>query len=137
MKWVMTSVVALVVLAGCGFDVQSPDVFLFTRTGTAPGHPTLSLLVNNGGTARCNGGKSRSISSAQLISARDLSDNLSSDATSGLTIKPTAGTVYTYAVRMQQGTVRFPDVAGRTHKYLAQAELYFVQAMLGICNISA
>jgi hypothetical protein len=130
------ALVAACVLAGCGFDVQSPDVFLITRTATN-GAAKLTLLVNNGGTARCNGGKSRSISSAQLISARDLSDNLSRDATSGLTIKPTAGTVYTYAVRMQQGTVRFPDVAGRTHKYLAQAELYFVEAMQGMCHISA
>ena len=38
---------------------------------------------------------------------------------------------------MQGGTIRFPDVAGRNHKYLAQAELYFVQAMQGICHISA
>jgi hypothetical protein len=123
-----------VLLAGCGLDVQSPDIFLITRVGQGS---KLTLLVNNGGFARCNGGKSKAISSGQLISARDLSDNLQSDASNGLTIDPTAHTVYTYTIRMQPGTIRFPDVAAGGHRYLAQAEFYFVRAMQGICHISA
>ena len=134
MRRLLAPIVAVVLLAGCGLDVQSPDIFLITRTGQGS---TLRLLVNNGGFARCNGGKSKAISSSQLISARDLSDNLQTDATDGLTIKPTAHAVYTYTIRMQQGTIRFPDVAAAGHKYLPQAELYFVQAMQGICHITA
>ena len=34
--------------------MQSPDLFLLTRTGQGA---TLTLLVNDGGTIRCNGGK--------------------------------------------------------------------------------
>ena len=130
----VTVAFAAAVPAGCGLDVGSPDVFLITRLGHGS---KLSVLINNGGFARCNGGKTKAISSSQLISARDLSDNLATDATKGLTIKPTARTIYTYSIRMQQGTIRFPDVAGASHKYLAQAELYFVQAMQGICHITA
>jgi hypothetical protein len=136
-KGLLGVALAVVVLAGCGLDVRSPDIFLVTRTGTGPTRPTLTLLVNNGGFARCNGGRSKTISSGQLIAARDLSDNLQSDALKGLTIKPTAHTVYTYSIRMQAGTIRFPDVAAGGHKSLAQAELYFVQAMQGICHIAA
>ena len=127
-------VLAAPLVAGCGLDVASPDVFLITRTGQGS---KLTLLVNNGGTARCNGGKSRAISSSQLIAARDLSDNLTSNAMKGLTIKPTAQTVYSYTVRMQQGTISFPDVAAGAHKYLAQTEQYFIRAMQDICGISA
>jgi hypothetical protein len=134
MRPVAAAVLTLLVLAGCGLDVASPDVFLITRAGL---DSKLSLLVNNGGFARCNGGRTKTISSSQLISARDLSDNLTADATNGLTIAPTANTIYTYTIRMQQGTIRFPDVAAGSHKYLAQAELYFVQAMQGICGVSA
>ena len=121
-------------LAGCGLSVRSPDVFLIKRTGQ---NAKLTLLVNNGGFASCNGGKQKVISSSQLISARDLSDNLTNDATENLSIKPTSGTIYDYVIQMQEGTIRFPDVAGRSHKYLAQAELYFVQAMQAICHINA
>ncbi|HEX3979337.1 MAG TPA: hypothetical protein VHW96_23905, partial [Solirubrobacteraceae bacterium] len=67
--------VVAVLLAGC-FDVQSADLFLLTRTGQGR---TLTLLVNDGGTIRCDGGKAKAVSNSTLISARDLSDNLSTD----------------------------------------------------------
>ena len=41
-------------LAGCGLNVASPDLFVLTRTGQGG---KLTLLVNDGGTVRCNGGK--------------------------------------------------------------------------------
>ena len=56
---------AALALVGCGFDVQSPDDFLLTRTGQGK---TLTLLVNDSGTIRCNGSKPRPISDALLIS---------------------------------------------------------------------
>jgi hypothetical protein len=122
-----------VALAGC-FDVASPDVFLLTRTG--PG-PTLSLLVNDSGTISCDGGKTKPISNARLIAARDLADNLGTDATARLTIPPEAGSVYYYRIKLEQGTVSFPDrAADSRHPNLAQAELFAIEAAQQACGLS-
>ena len=48
--WLLLGLIA-VVLAGCGLNVQSADLFLLTRTGQGP---KLTLLVNDSGTIRCN-----------------------------------------------------------------------------------
>jgi len=118
-------------LAGC-FDVQSPDLFLITRTGQGA---TLTILVNNSGTISCDRGQAKPISSARLITARDLSDNLAGDATNGLTIPPAAGDAYYYRIKLQQGTVSFPDrAADASHPILAQAELFALRAAQQACG---
>jgi hypothetical protein len=126
------AVAVAVVLAGC-FDVQSADLFLLTRTGQGQ---KLTLLVNDGGTIRCNGGKAKTISNTALITARDLSDNLATDAQDKLTIPKAPGSVYYYRIRLQQGTVAFPDRASATRKVLAQAELFAAQAAHQECGLS-
>jgi hypothetical protein len=118
--------------AGC-FDVRSADLFLLTRTGQGS---TLTLLVNDGGTIRCNGGKAKAVSNTTLIAARDLADNLAGDAQDKLTIPRTPGTVYYYRIRLEQGTVAFPDRASATRKVLAQAELFAAQAAQRDCGLS-
>jgi hypothetical protein len=118
--------------AGC-FDVRSADLFLLTRTGQGS---TLTLLVNDGGTIRCNGGKAKRVSNTTLIAARDLADNLAGDAQDKLTIPRTPGTVYYYRIRLEQGTVAFPDRAAATRKVLAQAELFAAQAAQRDCGLS-
>ena len=64
-RWRRFSCDRRVLLAGCGFDVEEPDLFLVTRTG-GQGHK-LSLLVNDSGTVSCNGGKPKAISDPQLL----------------------------------------------------------------------
>ena len=120
-------------LAGCGLNVQSPDLFVLTRTGE--GH-TLTLLINDGGTIRCNGAKAKPINDTTLINARDLSDNLANDAGQHLTIPPAAGQVYYFRIRLQQGTVSFPDRAAHTQKVLAQAALFATQTAVTDCGLS-
>jgi hypothetical protein len=88
-----------VALAGCGLDVQQADLFLLTRTGQGP---KLTLLPNDSGTIRCDGGKARTLPDALLIEARDLAQDLDNDARRGLTIKPMPGTVFS------MGRSRFP-----------------------------
>ena len=61
-------------VTGCGFEVEEPDLFLVTRTG-AQGHK-LSLLVNDGGTISCDGGKPKNLPDPLLLQARDLATNL-------------------------------------------------------------
>jgi len=122
-----------IVVAGCGLDVQEPDLFVLTRTGQGT---KLSLLVNSSGTIRCNGGKTRMISSALLIQARDLADNLANDAKAGLDLPPRPDTVFSYRIRMQQGTFRFSDRDTLHHPELAQAELFAAQVAQSPCGLS-
>jgi hypothetical protein len=120
-------------LGGCGLDVQSPDLFLLTRTGQGP---ALTLLVNDGGTIRCNGGKPKQLSDHMLIQARALADSLDKDAKNKLEIAAAArGSVNFYTVKLQDGKVTFPDTAGASHKELAQAELFAVQAAQSPCGL--
>ena len=119
-----------VAVGGC-FDVQSPDLFLLTRTDQGG---KLSLLVNDGGTIRCNGAKAKPVSDSTLIAARDLADNLATDAQNHLRIPRAAGSVYYFTIKLQQGTISFPDRAAATRKVLAQAELFAAQTAQKECG---
>jgi hypothetical protein len=114
-----------VTAAGCGLQVAAPDLFAITRTGPGGAH---TVVVNDSGSVRCDRGRARPIPSATLIAARDLADNLGSDAGRHLTLPSPAGTASTFTIRMPQGTIRFPDRAGGAHRELAAAELFFLQA---------
>jgi hypothetical protein len=120
-------------VAGCGFGVQAPDLFLLTRTGAGG---RLTLLVNDGGTIRCNGGKSRSLSDPLLLQARDLASSLGGDAREKLRIPSPANSVYRYTIRLQPGTISFPDTATASGKYprLAQAEQFALQVAQQACR---
>jgi hypothetical protein len=121
-----------VVLAGCGLSVQSADLFLLTRTGAGR---RLTLLVSDGGTVRCDGGSAKPLSDKLLIQARDLTNTLNDDAKRGMHIPPTPRSVATYTVRLQHGTISFPDTAARAHSELAQLELFAVQASQDPCGL--
>jgi hypothetical protein len=130
----LAAVVALSIgLGGCGLNVQSPDLFLLTRSGEGR---QLTLLVNDGGTIRCNGGKARPLSDPLLLQARDLETNLDADVLSKLRFVAAPNSVFTYAVRLQDGTLRFPDTAAAEHTELAQTEQFTVQAAQQACGLS-
>jgi hypothetical protein len=118
-------------LVGCGFSVQSPDDFLLTRTGQGA---KLTMLVNDSGTIRCDGSAPKQISSSMLISARDLVDNLDKDAKARLNLPQASNSVYRYMIRMQDGTIHFPDTAAVAHHELAGAEQYALEALAGPCR---
>jgi hypothetical protein len=120
-------------LAGCGLNVRSPDLFLLTRTGQGS---KLTLIVSDAGTIRCNGAKAKPISDPLLIQARDLSDSLASDAGQGLSLPWRPGSVFSYRISVQQGTIRFSDRAAGGHRELAQAELFAAQAAQRACGLS-
>ena len=129
---VVTATAALLALAGCGLNVRSPDLFVMTRTGAGK---TLTLLVNDDGTIRCNGGQPKHLSDQMLLQARDLATSLDDDAKAKLQIAAEARSVTFYTVKLQDGKITFPDVAARTHKELAQAELFAVQTAQGPCGL--
>jgi hypothetical protein len=127
----LAATVVIAGLAGCGLDVQSADLFLLTRTGAGQ---KLTALVNDAGTVRCNGGASKTLSDPLLLQARDLATSLDKDAKANLRIAPGPHSVYQYTVRLQNGTISFPDTAAATHHELSQAELFAVQVADGPCR---
>jgi len=124
---------AILALAGCGLNVASPDLFVLKRTGAGK---TLTMIVNDAGTIRCNGGKSKTLPDPLLLQARDLATSLDKDAKAKLQIAAAADTVTFYTVTLQDGKITFPDTAGRSRKELAQAELFTVQAAQRGCGLS-
>ena len=134
MRWILVG--ALIgLLAGCGVAVQAPDLFLLTRTGAGA---KLTLLVNDGGTIACNGGRPRRLPDPLLLQARDLASSLGGDAQEELRIPSPAGSVFRYTMRLQGGTIAFPDTAAATGKYprLAQAEQFLLKAARQGCGLS-
>ena len=125
---------ATLLLWGCGIDITSADLFVLTRTGQGQ---TLRMLVNDGGTIRCNGGHARSLSNALLLRARDLASSLDKDVKAHMKFPSKANTVFTYRVQLQDGVLSFADTSAAGHTELAQAELFAVQAAQSACGIAA
>ena len=134
MRWALALIGLAALLAGCGFDVQSPDLFSLTRTGQGG---KLTLLVNDGGTIRCNGHR-RPLADPLLLEARDLAGSLDGDAKAGLRIASPPNSVFHYKISLQGGTISFPDTATASGKFpaLAQAELFTVHAAQRACGLS-
>ena len=120
------------VLAGC-FDVRSADLFLLTRTGQGS---KLTLLVSDAGTVACDGRQPKALNDQLLIAARDLADNLSSDAARNLKLPVTPGTIFTYTIKLQGGSVTFSDRDTAHHPILAQAEVLAAQVAQQACNLN-
>ncbi len=111
--------------------MEQPDLFLLKRTGSGT---TLTELVNTGGTVRCDNRKTEQMPSKLLLSARTLTGALDRDARHHLDIPSGPGSVYRYRVKLQGGTIAFPDTAARTHPELARLELIALGIAAGPCR---
>ena len=129
-RW-LAAVLLCAGLAGC-FNVQSGDLFQLTRTGQGK---QLTLLFNDSGTVACNGGAAKTLPDPLLLEARDLATTLNDDAQAGLHIAPPANAVFLYAIKLQNGTITFPDTAGAVHPELAQAEQLALNTAQQACGI--
>jgi hypothetical protein len=130
-KFVATAAVAIAA-SGCGLAVRAPDLFLLKRVGQ--GRP-LTLLVNDGGTIRCNGGPAKQLPDPLLLRARTLANDLDKDAKAGLRIPSPARSVASYTIKLQDGTISFPDTAAATHPELGRAELFALQVSQNPCGL--
>lgn len=97
-------------LGGCG--TPSPDLFVAQREGTVRG-AKLHLLVSDT-TVRCNDGPALALTSAQTIEARDITKDLL-EVQSGAIAVPKAppAQIFSFTIRDEGGTLRFPDTAQR------------------------
>jgi hypothetical protein len=97
----------------------------------------LTLLVNSGGTVRCNGSATKTVPDKLLLKARNLTGRLNKDARRHLRIPAGPDSVYRYRVKLQRGTIAFPDTAARNHPELAQLVLLAVKLEQGPCQGAA
>jgi hypothetical protein len=116
---------AALALAGCGLAVQSPDLFGLTRTG---GGKRLVMVVNDGGTVRCNGRPPTPLPDRLLIVARSLTGQLDADARTKLDPPSPPRSFYRFQVSLQKGGFSFPDTSAVHRPELAKLEQFVLQA---------
>jgi len=124
---------AAILLDGCG-GVTAADLFLLERTGSGPGQH-LVLLVNEEGLAHCNGGKPLRISDPQLVQARAISEELAPLASSATSLPPRPGSVLSYSVRVESGTVHFSDNSLAQPRVLRNLALFVLQVAQQVCGL--
>ena len=107
---------ACVLALGAGCGAPSRDLFIVERTGALPG-ARLTLVVDDGGFVRCNGGERLQVSSEQLIDARELTRALDGEeidpgpARRGLSLPARPGSQLRFIVRTEHGRVAFADTS--------------------------
>jgi hypothetical protein len=124
-------VLAALALAGCGSP--SADLFLINRSG-ADRNANLTLLVSDDGTVTCNGAK-HEIPNEKLLDARKLTRELSPQAELHLVLPPRPGTVLSYKVRMEAGTVAFSDTSRPLPSEFAELELFTKSIAEDVCGL--
>ncbi len=128
-------VVTLVVVGLLGCGARYPDLLVVQRSGSIPG-ARLTLLVNDGGTVRCNGGRERRLGDPNLLLARDIVRGLEREARRRRTLPPGPGSILRYRLRMEEGTVNFSDTStGARGGAFAQAQLFTRRVAQQVCGL--
>ena len=123
---------AALALAGCGST--SADLFVVNRSGTDR-NANLTLLVSDDGTVTCNGSK-HEIPNEKLLDARKLTRELSPQAELHLVLPPRPGSVLSYKVRMEAGTVAFSDTSRPLPSGFAELEVFTKSISEDVCGLS-
>ena len=97
---------AAAVASSCGTPL--PDLFDVTRSGRDP-NANVTMLVNDGGTVKCNKLEPKALDGPRLLEARDLARELSKQAELAIELPPGEGATLRYRVRTEAGTVAFSD----------------------------
>jgi hypothetical protein len=124
---------AALLLAGCG-GVQAPDLFLVQRSGSTA-RAKLTLLVNEEGGVTCNGRPGQKLDDPQIVKAREIQEQLQKPSSSHLSLPPRAGSVLSYYVRDEGGTVRFSDNSAGQPAVLRKLQLFVLQTAQQACEL--
>jgi len=125
-----------VLVAGCAGGIQSTDIFIVQRTGSVPG-AHLTLLINEEGGVQCNGGPMLKLSDPALVQARAIQEELHEDelAARHTVLPPQPGSVLSYYLRDEDGSVRFADNSAREPKVFRNLALLVLQTAQQICHL--
>lgn len=125
--------VTFLFLTSCGGGIISPDVFIVQRSGSVAG-AALTLVINDGGTVRCDGGPPLPISDAQLVQARGIQEDLAEVAAKHLALPARHGSVLGYYLRDQDGSVRFSDNSVGQSKAMRELQGLVLEVRRGVCR---
>ena len=121
------------VALGCG-GIKAPDLFIVKRSGSGP-NAQLTMLVNEEGGIRCNGGTELKLSDPQIVKARAIQEDLKEPASKHLALPPQPGSVLAYSVRDVDGTVTFADNSHAQPKVLRSLALFVLEAAQQVCHL--
>jgi hypothetical protein len=113
--------------------VLSSDLFEVKRSGSIPG-ASLTLVVNEGGTVRCDGGPALPISDPQLVLARGIQEELKEAASQHLYLPPRPGSVLSYHLRDEDGHVRFSDNSVGQSKTMHELQGFVLEVGREVCH---
>ncbi len=130
---------AIGLAAGCGGGIAAPDLFIVQRAGSAPG-ARLTLLVNEEGGVHCyqeatHRGPTLKLSDPLLVRARAIQEELHEQASEHLSLPPGKGSVLSYYLRDENGTVRFSDNSPGQPKVLRELALFVLQTAQQVCHL--
>jgi hypothetical protein len=126
------AVLALALLAGCG--APSADLFEVVRSGKDK-NANVRLLVSDDGTVRCNRGKPVAMGAKRLLAARELARQLSKQAALGLELPRGPGSILSYRVRLEQGTIAFSDTSRGRPGTFNQLAAFSADTIEHVCGI--
>ena len=133
MKGLAAIALVALLLAGCGSEAH--DLFLVTRNGDVPG-ARLTLRITDDGRASCNHKPLVEITSAQLISARDVSRKLEDPSKAQLRLAPGPQSVLSYRVRTEEGGVAWSDDSTRQPAVLFELAKLTRDVAKGPCRLA-
>jgi len=122
-----------VAVSACG-GIKAPDLFIVERSGNVAG-ARLTLLVNEEGGVRCNGGRTLKLSDPALIEARTIQEELSGPSSKHLSLPPRPRSVLSYYVRDENGTVRFSDNSSGQPAVLRRLALFVLRSAQQVCRL--
>jgi len=126
---------AVATIAGCG-GIEAPDLFVVERSGPGSGPGArLTLLVNEQGGLRCNGGRELTLSEPQIVQARAIQEELKTPASEHTSLPARAGSVFGYHLRDENGSVSFADNSTGQPKVFRNLALFVLQVAQQNCKL--
>jgi hypothetical protein len=126
------ALLAAVVLAGCG--TASPDLFEVTRSGKDP-NANVTMVVSDGGTVTCNGGKPKALPGDMLLDARELARDLDAQAALSIDLPAEKNSTLRYVIRTEAGKVAFSDTSRGRPKTFDRAVAFTKTTVEDVCKI--
>jgi hypothetical protein len=120
------------VAAGCG--TASPDLFAVSRTGKDP-NANVRMVVSDGGTVTCNGGKAKALPGDMLLQARELSRKLDAQAALSIDLPAEKNSTLRYVVHTEAGKVAFSDTSRGRTKTIDQLVAFTKDVVEDVCGI--
>jgi hypothetical protein len=127
-------VVVGLALAACG-GFKAPDLFIVQRSASGAG-ANLTLLVDEEGNVTCDGApKPAKLSDSQLLVARGLQEELQTTASNHLSLPARRGSVFSYVLRDENGSVRFADNSAAQPAVLRKLALFVLEVGQRVCRL--